>query len=80
MQELIKELIEKVGLSPEKAEQAVSATVSFVKSKLPEGLSDKVEGLLSGNFDLGGLFGGGDSDSDSDGGSPLDSLKNMFGK
>lgn len=67
-----------MGLSPEKAEQAVSTTVSFVKSKLPEGLADKVEGLLSGNFDLGGLFGGGDNDTD--GGSPLDSLKNMFGK
>lgn len=78
MQALIKELIDKVGLSPEKAEQTVSTVVAFVKDKLPEGLSDKVEGLLSGNFDLGGLFGGGDSDAD--GGSPLDSLKNMFGK
>jgi hypothetical protein len=74
MEALINELIEKAGLSKEQAERAVATTVHFVKSKLPAGLSDKVEGLMSGNLDLSSLFGGGAT-----GGSPLDALKGMFG-
>lgn len=75
MEALINELIEKAGLSRDQAEKAVAATVNFVKSKLPSGLSDKVEGLMSGNLDMSSLFGGGATG----GGSPLDALKGMFG-
>lgn len=74
MEALINELMEKAGLSRDQAEKSVAATVNFVKSKLPAGLSDKVEGLMSGNLDLSSLFGGGTT-----GGSPLDTLKGMFG-
>ncbi|WP_118972079.1 hypothetical protein [Taibaiella koreensis] len=77
MQELINELIEKANLSPEAAAKAVETTVNFVKSKLPPFLSDKVEDLIGGKFDLGSMFGGfGGGDA---GDSPLDKLNNMFG-
>lgn len=79
MQALINELVEKANLSPEAAAKAVDVTISFVKSKLPPFLSDKVEDLIGGKFDLGSLmggFGGGAKDADE---SPLDKLNGMFG-
>ncbi len=79
MQELVNELINKAGLSPEAAAKSVETTITFVKSKLPPFLSDKVEELLNGKFDMGSLlsgFGGGSNDG---GESPLDALTGMFG-
>ncbi|MFT4061171.1 MAG: hypothetical protein QM642_02315 [Edaphocola sp.] len=72
MEALIKELTEKANLSPEQAAKAIETTMNFVKSKLPPFLSDKVEDLMGGKFDLGSMFGGG-------GDSPLDKLTGMFG-
>ena len=79
MKELIKELVEKTGLSEEMAEKAVATMMSFVKSKLPEGMSGQVESLLNGNFDLSSMFGGADDKSDS-GSNPLDALKGFLDK
>lgn len=75
MQELINELQSKAGLTSEQAQQAVSVMTNFVKSKLPDGLAGKVEDLMSGNFNLGNLFGG----NNDQGGSAFDALSNMFG-
>lgn len=77
MNDLIKELIEKAGLSEEQAQNAFSTMVNYVRSKVPEGLSDKVEGLLSGNFDMSSFFDGGCEET---GSSALDALKGMFGE
>lgn len=77
MQELVNELVEKAGLTPEAAAKSVETTIGFVKSKLPPFLADKVEDLINGKFDLGSMlggFGGGDA-----GESPLDKLTGMFG-
>jgi len=79
MQELIKELMDKAGLTEESAKKAVDTTVNFVKAKLPAGLSDKVEGLLNGNLDLGSMFGASNNAADA-GSNPLDKLKGLFGK
>jgi hypothetical protein len=76
MQELVNELVQKAGLTPEAAQKSVTTTIEFVKSKLPPFLADKVEDLLNGKFDIGSLmgsFGGGKGDS------PLDKLTSMFG-
>lgn len=78
MQALINELVEKANLSPEAAAKAVETTISFVKSKLPPFLSDKVEDLISGKFDLGSMLGGFGGNNDA-GESPLDKLSGMFG-
>lgn len=78
MQALINELVEKANLSPEQAAKAVETTLSFVKSKLPPFLSDKVEDLIQGKFDMSSLFGGFGGGGDADD-SPLDKLNNMFG-
>lgn len=79
MEELIKELIDKAGLNEDSAQKAVATMVSFVKTKLPDGLSGQVENLLSGNFDISSLFGGGASDSEG-GSNPLDALKGFLNK
>jgi hypothetical protein len=78
MQELINELVTKADLSPEAAAKAVETTIAFVKSKLPPFLSDKVEDLIGGKFDLGSMFGGFGGGGDA-GESPLDKLSGMFG-
>lgn len=82
MQELIKELVDKAGLSQDSAAKAVSTMMSFVKNKLPEGIpSGIVENLLSGNLDLGSLMGGlGGTDKKSGGINPLDALKGFIKK
>jgi hypothetical protein len=76
MQELIKELVEKVGLSEEAAQKAIDTTMNFVKGKLPPMFSDKLDDIMNGKFDLASMFGGGKSDGAGD--SPLDKLKNLF--
>lgn len=76
MQAMVNELVEKANLTPEDAAKAVDTMLNFVKSKLPPFLSDKVEDLMSGKFDLGAMFGGfGGGDNES----PLDKLTGMFG-
>ncbi len=75
MQELIKELVEKAGLSEASAQKAVETTITFIKSKLPPIFGDKLDDLIHGKFDLSDMFGGGDA-SESDG--PLDKLKGLL--
>lgn len=83
MQELIKELVEKAGLSEEDAQKSVDVTMEFIKGKVPPAFQDKIEDLMNGNFDLMSLMsafmGGGDKSSKEEA-SPLDMLKGMFGK
>lgn len=77
MDALINELKEKAGLTEEQAQQACETALNFIKAKLPAGFGDKLDSLLDGNFDLGSLFGGGNTDSSA--GSSVDALKGMFG-
>lgn len=74
MEKLIQEIVEKTGISPENAKAAVTTVLNNIKSKLPNGLGDKVASIITdkdgdGDVDfndilssvkdsLGGLFGG----------------------
>lgn len=49
MQELIKLVTEKAGISESQAKSAVETVVSFIKDKLPGGIGGQVESFLSGN-------------------------------
>jgi len=49
MQELIKLVTEKAGISESQAKSAVETVVSFIKDKLPGGMGGQVESFLSGN-------------------------------
>lgn len=73
MENLINELIQKAGLSPEMAQKASTVVLDYVNKNLPESLRGKGESLLSGNFDVKSLLG------DSNGGDNIvDKVKGMF--
>jgi len=67
MDELVKNLQIKVGLSEEQATQAVKIMIEFVKERVPEPYAGMIDGLVDGKLDrndlgsamglLGGFFG-----------------------
>jgi len=85
MQELVKQLVEKAGLSEEAAQKAVDTTLEYVKTKVPPMFQDKIEDIFSGKFDvmslLSSFMGGANKGAEGQNAdSPLDALKGMFGK
>ncbi len=56
MEELIKFVTEKTGLSEDQAKSAVQAVGAFLKDKMPHGIGEQVNNFLEGK-DLGGLAG-----------------------
>ena len=67
MDELIKTVSEKAGISAEQAKTAVSSVFEFLKGKLPL-LGDQLQGLVSGNGEGGGALAG-----------AADAIKKKFG-
>ncbi len=61
MDELIKQVAQKVGISEEQAKQAVTQVVAFLKQKLPAPIASQIDSVLGGKApdlsSLGGLFG-----------------------
>ncbi len=62
MDELVKMVADKVGISEAQAKQAVEIVLSFLKDRLPDSMAGQldavVDGDLSGLGDLGDLAGG----------------------
>jgi nucleoid DNA-binding protein len=60
MDELVKLVSEKVGLSEDQARQAVETVVGYLKENLPEPIAGQVDKVLSGagGVDLEGLASG----------------------
>ncbi|MFN0204482.1 MAG: DUF2267 domain-containing protein [Bacteroidia bacterium] len=46
--EIIKQIMEKTGISEEQAKGALGTVMGSLKGKLPEGIADQLEGLLEG--------------------------------
>lgn len=55
MDDLIKMVTDKVGISPEQAKHAVETVLAHLKDKLPGPLAGQLEGLVSGQTSLGDL-------------------------
>ena len=55
MDELIKQVTKKAGISEDQAKKAVDAVLGFLKTKLPKPVAAQIEGVLKG--DVGGLKG-----------------------
>jgi uncharacterized protein (DUF2267 family) len=49
MDELIKTVTAKAGISESQAKSAVETVVSFIKDKMPGGIGGQVESFLTGN-------------------------------
>ncbi|MBS1517307.1 MAG: hypothetical protein JSS91_04400 [Bacteroidetes bacterium] len=54
MDELIKLVTEKTGISAEQAKSAIETVGNFVKDKLPAGIGDQVNNFLEGK-EIGGI-------------------------
>ena len=67
MDELVKLVTDKVGISEQQAETAVNVVLDYLKDKLPEPIAGQLDGLIAGDESsgsiedvtkgLGGLFG-----------------------
>jgi uncharacterized protein (DUF2267 family) len=49
MDELVKTVADKAGLSPESAQKAVHAVMDFIKEKLPAGMGAQLESFIDSN-------------------------------
>jgi hypothetical protein len=59
MDELVKLLSDKVGMSEDMAKQAVQVVMGYLKDKLPAPVAGQIDGLLGGGAkDPGGLVNG----------------------
>jgi uncharacterized protein (DUF2267 family) len=57
MDELIKQVVQKAGVSEDQAQQAVETVLDFLKDKLPAPIATQIEAVLSGGEmpDLGDI-------------------------
>jgi hypothetical protein len=49
MDELVQELSQKTGLSPEKSQEVVNVVITHLKARLPEPLANGLDSLWAGN-------------------------------
>jgi uncharacterized protein (DUF2267 family) len=57
MEELVRQVAERTGISEEQARTAVTTVLGFVKERLPEPIAGQVESALSGQPGEGGGLG-----------------------
>jgi len=63
MDEIVKLVVQKTGISEDQARTAVTTVVNFLKQKLPAPIAGQIDGILSGSAasdamkGLGGLLG-----------------------
>lgn len=70
MDQLIKQVTERTGITEDQAKQAVDIVLSFVKGRLPASLGSQLDSLLAGDTSsLGSIAGG-----------AQDALGGLFGK
>ncbi len=61
MDELVKLVQQKAGISEDQARQAVTVVLNFLKERLPQPIASQVDGVLNNPGiagALGGMFGG----------------------
>jgi uncharacterized protein (DUF2267 family) len=67
MDEIVKQITERTGISADQAREAAQTVVNYLKTKLPEPIASQVDAALSGSMigdvasqalgGLGGMFG-----------------------
>jgi hypothetical protein len=58
MDELVKLVADKVGISPDQAQKAVAVVMGFLKGKLPAPLGEELDKLVAGGAGGAGGLGG----------------------
>ncbi|MCM4161029.1 DUF2267 domain-containing protein [Antarcticibacterium flavum] len=69
MEQVVKMVAEKAGISESQAKTAVNTVASFLKDKMPAGMASQVDAYLSGSGDSSSGIGG-----------MADKVGGMFGK
>lgn len=59
MDELVKAVAEKTGLSEDMAQTAVNMVLNTLKDKLPEPIASQLKGIIAGDVDASNLLSGG---------------------
>ena len=54
MDQLIKQLVDQVGLTPDQAQQTLEAVQSFLKDKLPADVMEQFDGVIGAVGDVAG--------------------------
>jgi uncharacterized protein YjbJ (UPF0337 family) len=54
MDELIAQIMEKTGVTAEKAKEMLGVTANWMKDRLPDDVSDQIGSMLSGAGDIAG--------------------------
>jgi hypothetical protein len=57
MEELIKQVTAKAGISEDQARSAISTVLDFVKARLPEPIAGQVDNVIGGGGGVGGVAG-----------------------
>jgi hypothetical protein len=55
MEELVKLITSKTGISDEQARGAIEVVINFLKQRLPEPIAAQLDGILKGGGDIGGI-------------------------
>lgn len=76
MDELIKQVVERTGISEAQAQTAVTTVLGFLKNRLPEPIAGQLDGFLGGAAGAAGGLAGGLAGSAGD---VLGGLGGMFG-
>lgn len=76
MEELIKQVTERAGISEEQARTAVTTVLGYLKNSLPAGISGQLEGFLGGGGSGASGAAGGLADQ---AGNLMGGLGGMFG-
>ena len=58
MDELVKTLAQRIGISEDQARTAVELVVGHLKNRLPAPLAGQIDSALSGKGGMGGILGG----------------------
>lgn len=58
MEDLIKQVTEKAGISEDQAKSAVSTVLDFLKTKLPAPIAGQIDNLMGGGSSAAGGIGG----------------------
>lgn len=56
MDQLVKMVVDKTGLSTEQAEQAVQVVLGFLKTKLPAPIASQLNGIINGDVNADNLL------------------------
>lgn len=73
MEDLIQNVAEKTGLTPDQARSAITVVVDHLKDKLPWGLGDKIESFLASGSQTAA-----DGDASASGAGMFDELKDKL--